>query len=256
MTPEPALWNWRSRGTSKKRRKKGSSNRGLRCPDFSLMVPRVAMFTTEGETRLTIGASEGMGAAAAACTVAVSAAGAMMAAAKRVIDASLRRMFTRVLPFDSFFGAQNEAGRCRPAFLSRTLPRSYTQDGSGRAPLGGFHRDAMRLHLRHFRNGDFQHAVGELRLDAQRVGRFRQAEAALEFALDALHAAISLARLTPAVLALPANGQHALIGGDFHCLRVHSGQIHLQCKLVRFFVDVHRRQPSAGIRGGRQRRAE
>jgi hypothetical protein len=25
------------------------------------MVPRVAMFTTEGETRLTMGASEGMG---------------------------------------------------------------------------------------------------------------------------------------------------------------------------------------------------
>src|SRR6202023_2520343 len=47
---------------SKKRRKNGSSNSGL-CPGCSLMVPRVAIFTTEGETRLTMGASEGIGAA-------------------------------------------------------------------------------------------------------------------------------------------------------------------------------------------------
>src|ERR1700722_19823390 len=70
MTPEPALWNCRSRGfesggTSKKRRKNGSSSSGLRWPGFSLMVPRVAMFTTAGDTRLTMGASEGIGAASA-----------------------------------------------------------------------------------------------------------------------------------------------------------------------------------------------
>src|SRR5271168_1462244 len=70
MTPEPALLNWRSRGlasggVSKKRRKKGSSSKGLR-PGCSLMVPRVAILTTDGEIRLTIGASEGMGAESAA----------------------------------------------------------------------------------------------------------------------------------------------------------------------------------------------
>src|SRR6185437_389797 len=63
MTPGPALWNGRSRGpesggTSKKRRKKGSSSRGFWGP-FSWMVPRVAMFTTAGETFLIIGDSEG-----------------------------------------------------------------------------------------------------------------------------------------------------------------------------------------------------
>src|SRR5580704_1292102 len=71
MTPEPALWNWRSRGlvsggTSKNRRKNGSSSSGLRWPGFSLIVPRVAMLTTAGDTRLTMGASEGIGAASAA----------------------------------------------------------------------------------------------------------------------------------------------------------------------------------------------
>src|SRR5271169_3209699 len=70
MTPEPALLNWRScglasGGASKKRRKNGSSSKGLR-PGCSLMVPRVAMLTTDGETRFTIGASDGIGAASAA----------------------------------------------------------------------------------------------------------------------------------------------------------------------------------------------
>src|ERR1700712_4439688 len=65
MTPEPALWNGRSCGplscgTSKKRRKNGSSNNGF-CGPFSWMVPRVAMFTMAGETFLIIGERDGTG---------------------------------------------------------------------------------------------------------------------------------------------------------------------------------------------------
>src|ERR1700753_409154 len=65
MTPDPALWNGRSCGpescgTSKKRRKKGSSNKGF-CGPFSWMVPRVAMFTMAGETFLIIGDRGGTG---------------------------------------------------------------------------------------------------------------------------------------------------------------------------------------------------
>src|SRR6266404_2654051 len=104
MTPEPALWNWRSRGfesggTSKKRRKNGSSSKGFRWPGSSLMVPRVAMLTTAGDTRLTMGASEGIGAAAAASVAA----------------ANLRRRFMRG-PSVRFFSATLKAGRVvRPA---------------------------------------------------------------------------------------------------------------------------------------------
>src|SRR6266704_1357087 len=83
MTPDPALWNGRSRGpescgTSKKRRKKGSSNRGF-CGPFSWMVPRVAMFTIAGETFLIIGESEGTGVSPTAEGIAAGAVGATAA---------------------------------------------------------------------------------------------------------------------------------------------------------------------------------
>ena len=61
--------------------------RGLRWPGFSLTVPRVAMLTTAGEMRLTMGASEGIGASAtgaegsAACTMGEAMAAASDAAA-------------------------------------------------------------------------------------------------------------------------------------------------------------------------------
>src|SRR5580704_6399214 len=93
MTPEPALWNWRSRGlvsggTSKNRRKNGSSSSGLRWPGFSLIVPRVAMLTTAGDTRLTMGASEGIGAASGADAGGCGAAGAVGEAANAAGPAS------------------------------------------------------------------------------------------------------------------------------------------------------------------------
>src|SRR5271169_4441788 len=104
MTPEPALWNCRSRGfasggISKKRRKKGSSIKGLRCPGLSLIVPRVATLTTAGETRLTIGAREGMGAASAGAGVgnAANAAGPVhMAMVATSVAANLIRRFMRI----------------------------------------------------------------------------------------------------------------------------------------------------------------
>src|ERR1700736_4191376 len=101
MTPDPALWNWRSRGfesggVSKKRRKNGSSSRGLRWPGFSLMVPRVAMLTTEGEARFTMGASDGIGDSTAGVVGnAAYAAGAVVTAAASDAAASVRRRFMR-----------------------------------------------------------------------------------------------------------------------------------------------------------------
>ncbi len=62
------------------------------------MVPRVAMFTTEGETRLTMGASVGMGVASAAGTAANACqlmVVALMAVAASAAAANSRRRFMR-----------------------------------------------------------------------------------------------------------------------------------------------------------------
>src|ERR1700722_3702690 len=270
MTPEPALWNWRScglesGGASKKRRKNGSSSRGLRWPGSSLIVPRVAMLTTAGETRLTIGAREGIGAASATGAGEAAQAGrrTMIAgpAARAAAGAAAARLTRRFICSPSVRrlpGGRNKAGRVTSGPLrSPRFAQYYTEDcARGVALLGGFHRDPVRLHLRHLRNCDFQHTIEELRLDALRICRIGQAETALELPGDALHSAIALARFALASLALSANGEHGVIGGDFHRFRIYTRQIHMQRELVRFLVDVHGRQPSAGIRGRGQRRAE
>src|ERR1700694_4831825 len=164
MTPEPALWNWRSRGfksggASKKRRKNGSSSKGFRWPGASWMVPRVAMLTTAGETRLTMGASEGIGAASAtsgvpaACTgPAIMTAGPAMTAAASVAAAKLSRRFMRSPSVRFVHGGTSR----RDVFVRHQdrhhRPRYYTEDCAGRSLLGGFHRDPARLHLRQLRN--------------------------------------------------------------------------------------------------------
>src|SRR5579863_1264744 len=266
MTPEPALWNWRSRGlesggASKNRRKNGSSSKGLRCPGCSLMVPRVAILTTAGDTRLTMGAREGTGAASVRGLGNAAWAGWKIIAARAVraavsaAAANLERRFISVLPFEALdVKTGPDEGSSGPDIV-KVVPRSYTQDRL-RTLSGGFDGDPMRLHLRHLRNCDFQHTIDEFRLDVLGVGRIRQAETALKLSRDALDAAIALTGFALRLLALTTDGEHALIGGDLHRFGVDAGQIHVQRKLVRFLVDVHGRQPSPRIRGGRQRRAE
>src|SRR5258708_652692 len=112
-------------------------------------------------------------------------------------------MSSAVLPFDLFSAILNKAGRVsvRPE-ARQHRPRYYTEDRAERTLLGGFHGDPVRLHLRQFRNCDFQHTIDELRLDVLGVGRFRQAETAPELARDAFHATIAFARFAPRILAL------------------------------------------------------
>src|SRR5579863_5062075 len=182
-----------------------------------------------------------------------AASAAASAAAARLTRRFICSPSVRLLP-----GGRNEAGRVtvRPVKIAR-FAQYYTEDcARGVTLLGSFHRDPVRLHLRHLRNCDFQHTIEELRLDALGIRRIGQAETALELPGNALHPAIALARFALAVLALSANGEHALIGDDFHRFRIDTWQIHMQCELVRFLVNIHGRQPSAGIRGRRQRRAE
>ena len=69
-------------------------------------------------------------------------------------------------------------------------------------------------------------------------------------------AAETLAGLLARILALTANGQHALIGRDLNGFGIDAGQIHVQHEVIRILMDVHRRQPGTGIGGRRQRRAK
>src|SRR5271156_936501 len=207
MTPEPALWNCRSRGlesggTSKKRRKKGSSSKGLRWPGFSLMVPRVAMFTTAGETRLTMGASEGIGAASAweggGAGRAANAPGADRPAASRAA-VKKRKIMSCPRVIYPVSGQRTPAtqsvgrtARVRPTGrYSRTAILHVRSHSAGF--LSRFHPDSLRLHLGYLRNCDLEHPVGRLGLDVLHIGRLRQAEAAQELAGDPLDAAIALA---------------------------------------------------------------
>src|SRR4030081_228147 len=155
MTPEPALWNWRSRGlesggASKKRRKKGSSSRGLRWPGCSLMVPRVAILTTAGEVRLTMGASDGIGAASRgagkAATAGAAADPAMKAAASHAA-ANLRRRFipSPILAFDLFSASETRpdeltSGPSRSPSWLREIATSWgditRKTAPGAGPLG------------------------------------------------------------------------------------------------------------------------
>jgi len=151
------------------------------------------MFTTEGDTRLTIGASVGMGAAASKAGTAAWA-GPLIAIAVSAAAANWRRRFMRGPSEYPMGGEQNKAGLDGPAF-SPVSTRYYTEGRVPRIPLGCFDRDLMRLHLRQLRNGDFQHAIGDLRLDVLCVSALREAESALEFAADALDAAEALTRL-------------------------------------------------------------
>src|SRR5260221_1127106 len=261
--------------------------RGLRWPGFSLIVPRVAMLTTEGDVRLTMGASDGTGESATG--VAGSAAkpmGAASTAAASVAAASVSRKFMRG-PYLSDSAEEPQAPRVkaassryhngwpnsytfgvgrfivRPHAIGYTAtvlrgsaaldPRYYTEARArGRCPrshrlLGRLNRNSLRLHLRQFRNCAFQYPVGGLRLDVLGVHRIRKAEATQELSGYPLDAAISLGVLAPGLFALTANRQHSMLGGDLDSLGIHARQVHVQNELLCFFVDVDRRQPRARI---------
>ncbi len=218
--------------------KEGVIEQGIALPGCSLMVPRVAIFTTEGETRLTMGASDGIGAASAGSDARGRAGVCRRSAAASGERRGERRgcqtetqIHARSIP-----RVQLPASR-RPDFRPAPLPyrRDITRKiRAERSLLGSFHRDPVRLHLRQLRNRDLQNAIDEFRLDVLRIRSFGQAEAALEFAADALDPAETLTRLLAGLLALTANGQHALIGGDFHRFGIHARQINMQHELVCF----------------------
>src|SRR5579863_3213352 len=251
MTPEPALWNGRSRGpvsggTSKKRRKKGSSSSGF-CAPRSRMVPRVAMLTTAGETLRIIGASVGSGVSPTAGGMAAcSVAPVSVALSHRT--AQERFMTLGILARSASTGADRAcilAGRRCPARRTGSENRCRFYPGStAKEVLGGGDGNAPRLLLRTLRNADLEHAVDEGRLDGLGVRALRECEAAQERAGGALDALVAVLRrfLLRATLAL--DGQHALVGGDVDVLVLDARQIGSHHEALVFLVNVDVRDPA------------
>src|ERR1700733_3837098 len=231
MTPEPALWNGRSRGpvsggTSKKRRKNGSSSSGF-CAPRSRMVPRVATFTTAGETFLIIGARVGSGAAASA-TVSHSA--------------TRLRCMTRGILARS---APRHLGTLAGRRTGSTWHRRCRSDRVTRVRLSGsLDGNASRLLLRTLRNADFEHPVDERRLDGLGVGALRKREAAQERAAGALDALVAVLRRLLLRAALALDAQHALVGGDVDVLALDARQIGGHHEALLFLVNVDVRDPA------------
>src|SRR6516162_5598574 len=263
MTPEPALWKGRARGpvsggTSKKRRKKGSSSSGF-CAPRSRMVPRVAMFTTAGETLRIIGASVGRPDSTIAGGIAARSGVAMTAANKH--RASARLMTPRILAPRGGAGrtprrdCEAQRADARPARLYRPGNRSAERQwpaALARCRLtagdasGGLNVDATRLLRRALRNADLEHPVDVRGLDGFRLRTLGQREAAQERAggaLDALEAVLGRFLLRAA---LALDREHALLGRDLDVLALDARQVGSHHEALSLLVNVDVRDPADG----------
>src|SRR3954453_11644486 len=111
-------------------------------------------------------------------------------------------------------------------------------------------RDPTGLHSRGLWNRYFQNTVGLLGFDLLGVGTLGQSEAAEEAAgntLDALVAVFGFALLD---LALTADSQHAVVGGDVDVLGVNARDVSENNKAILLFVDVNSRNPGNAGRAG------
>src|SRR6516164_6193828 len=263
MTPEPALWKGRDRGpvsggTSKKRRKKGSSSSGF-CAPRSRMVPRVAMFTTAGETLRIIGAS--VGRPDSPVTGGIAAGSGVARTAANTHRAKARLMRPRILAPRGGAGRTQrrdcEAQRAgaRPAPLPAPAPLGSRETVAGsartlpahrRSPSGGLNVDATRLLRRPLRNADLEHPVDVSRLDGFRIYTLGQREAAQERAggaLDALEAVLGRLLLRAA---LALDREHALLGRDLDVLALDARQVGSYHEALSLLVNVDVRDPADG----------
>ena len=120
---------------------------------------------------------------------------------------------------------------------ARKVPR---EAGCARLPsaTGGLDRDLPGQDLGLLRDRHFEHAVGVACLDGLRVGRVRQAEAAVELAARAFHAAEALLLVARSQLASAPDRQFALLERDVDVLRVDARQVDVDHELLRFLADV------------------
>jgi hypothetical protein len=152
---------------------------------------------------LTIGASDGIGAASGARPQRAALHAKRRRGEKCCGDGNGREFETQIHAPSFLSVSPPLQGRGRTKFssgLHASQCRFAILHGRMRVGglLGSFYGDPVRLHLGKLRNCDFQHTIDELRLDVLGIGRIRQAEAALEFTGDALDATIAFARFARA----------------------------------------------------------
>src|SRR5215207_423004 len=102
---------------------------------------------------------------------------------------------------------------------------------------------AAALPLLRQRDGDFQDAVLEARLDLLLVYALRERDAARERAVAPLGAVEALLPLIGFLPALAGDGEHAILDLDLHVVRGEPGQVRADHQLVPALEHLHRRRP-------------
>src|ERR1700730_182603 len=109
------------------------------------------------------------------------------------------------------------------------------------------YRNSLGLDSRLLGDLDLEHAIGAPRLDGLSSCRIRQGETAQELAGRALDVFEAVAFQGLPRQSLAANGQGAVLGGDFYVLERDAWHIRTQHEAVAFLLQIHRRRPGRGV---------
>src|SRR3984893_3720675 len=109
------------------------------------------------------------------------------------------------------------------------------------------YRNSLGLDPRLLGNLDLEHTIGTPRLDGLSLCRFRQGETAQETAGHAFDMIEAVAFHVLPRQSLAANGQGAVLGGDFYVLERDARYIRTQHEAAAFLLQIHRRRPGRGV---------
>src|SRR3984893_887163 len=112
------------------------------------------------------------------------------------------------------------------------------------------YRNSLGLDSRLLGNLDLEHAIGTPRLDGLSSCRIRQGETAQETAGHAFDVFEAVAFHVLPRKSLAANGQGAVLGGDFYVLERDPRYIRAQHEAVAFLPQIHRRRPGRAAGNG------
>src|SRR5207253_10234691 len=103
--------------------------------------------------------------------------------------------------------------------------------------------NSLGLGSRLLGNLDLEHAIGIPCLDGLSSCRIRQGETAQERTGGAFDVFEAVASYGLPRQSLAANGQGAVLGGDFYVLQRDARHIRTQHEVVAFILQIHRRRP-------------